>query len=188
MGFIQKKESSTVEKLLYNPTMNKKLSPKQMRFLHGLAEGKNITTAYKDAGYNGETIQSAYALKQKLSNRLYEEISGRGFNSEKLAAEIVKFLNIPVNVPEKGMTLNERLKILRLMDKVLPKSEKASASFSRFQIFVNGNARIVHSDIGKRSLIDTSNNSEMIDNQVIIETNNKDNKEERHNKGIEGLD
>lgn len=121
--------------------LNEVLTKKNFKFIQYISNGLDIQEAYKLAGYSGTNEQQPYQLKHKLKYKISEYLKNKGFNQEKLAVEIDKLISLPLRDDQKQVTIDQKIKILRLLKDSLPESEKKEPSFSRFTI-VHGNVNV----------------------------------------------
>jgi hypothetical protein len=98
----------------------KPLTPKNKAFLQHLAAGRPTLEAYSLAGYKGEA-HAAYQLRSELKAHLAILLEQGGFSRESLAAEVNKLNAIPLDPSIKNVNFKQKLDILRLMEKALPK-------------------------------------------------------------------
>lgn len=112
------------------------LTPRNRLFLWGVLEGKKVADAYREAGYEGDT-HAAYVLKARLDKELAALAASRGVSHGDLLVEISKLNAIPLQVPVDGVSVNQKLRILALQDKVLErmKPEKPSITFLQINRF-----------------------------------------------------
>lgn len=97
------------------------LTSKNKLFLDYLTDGYSVVDAYKKAGYNG-TNHAAYELKSYLSQELGPMLEAKGFTLEGLASDIEKLNRIPLHESAmNGVTLNQKINILRLKASCIPK-------------------------------------------------------------------
>lgn len=102
------------------PNKVKPLTSKNKAFLQHLADGRPTLEAYKLAGYNGES-HAAYQLRSDLKTHLQYLLENGGFNREQLGAEIKRLNELPLDPGLKNVNFKQKLDILRLMEKALPK-------------------------------------------------------------------
>lgn len=96
------------------------LTEKNKRFLQHLADGRPTLEAYKLAGYKGEA-HAAYELRSALKPHLASLLEAGGWSREQLASEVRKLNELPLDPSIKNVNFKQKLDILRLMDKALPK-------------------------------------------------------------------
>lgn len=102
----------------------RKLTDRNVLFLHYLKLGKGTVEAYEAAGYNGNA-HSAYELRSYLKNEIAKMIAGEGFGTrEGILLKLKKLQEIPVNQPV--LSVKEALEILKLEAKMQPKENKES--------------------------------------------------------------
>lgn len=116
------------------------LSVKAKSFLRHLAAGRPTLEAYKLAGYSGEP-HAAYQLRCDLKAHLAAMLESGGFSRESLAAEINKLNALPLDPSLQNVNFRQKLDILRLMDKALPKQIEANKSkITPFKLSFSGEA------------------------------------------------
>lgn len=98
----------------------KALTAKNRAFLQHLAAGRPTLEAYSLAGYKGES-HAAYQLRSDLKSHLALLLEQGGFSREQLGVEINKLNALPLDENLKNVNFKQKLDILRLMDKALPK-------------------------------------------------------------------
>lgn len=98
----------------------KPLTAKNKAFLQHLAAGRQTLEAYKLAGYNGEP-HAAYQLRSELKQHLTVLLEQGGFSREQLAVEVNRLNELPLDPSIKNVNFKQKLDILRLMEKALPK-------------------------------------------------------------------
>lgn len=96
------------------------LTAKNKAFLQHLANGRPTLEAYKLAGYKGDA-HAAYQLRSDLRTHLANLLEMGGWSRESLASEVQKLNEIPLDPTIKNVNFKQKLDILRLMDKALPK-------------------------------------------------------------------
>jgi hypothetical protein len=117
------------------------LTKKNYKFIKAIAEGYKAPEAYKIAGYKGTNEQQPYQLVHTLKYKISEYLKDSGFNQETLGIELNKLLSLPLRNDQSSVTIDQKIKILRLFKESLPESEKREPSFSRFTI-VQGNVNV----------------------------------------------
>lgn len=141
--------------LLPKPKKIAALTPKARVFIQLICDGLPVPDAYRKAGYDGKNNHAAYALKALLSKHLREALEARGFSMEGIATEILQLTKIPL-IPREAVTLDEKIKILRLFASVMPRQERAATSPHVTAFIINrgdkGNTVVT----GERDVIDTS--------------------------------
>jgi hypothetical protein len=98
----------------------KVLTPKNKAFLQHLAAGRPTLEAYALAGYKGEP-HAAYQLRSELKAHLAVLLEQGGFSREQLAVEVNRLNELPLDPSIKNVNFKQKLDILRLMEKALPK-------------------------------------------------------------------
>jgi sulfur carrier protein ThiS len=117
--------------------LNEVLTKRNFKFIQYIAQGLSPVEAYKLSGYSGTNEQQPYQLKHKLKYKISEYLKNKGFNQETLAVELDKLISLPLRDDQKQVTIDQKIKILRLLKDSLPESEKKEPSFSRFTIVNN---------------------------------------------------
>lgn len=101
------------------------ITPRNRVFLEYLSSGLSTFDAYRKAGYKGN-YHAAYELKSQLKSALLMVLEAKGFSREGLAAEILKLNQLPLNdMYASGINLDQKLKILKLLNASLPKEKEA---------------------------------------------------------------
>lgn len=98
------------------------LTPKARVFIELMSQGVSVPEAYRKAGYKGKDNHAAYSLKALLSQHLRQRLEAMGFSLEGVATEILQLARIPM-VTRDQVTLDEKIKILKLFASVLPRQE-----------------------------------------------------------------
>lgn len=114
----------------------KALTTKNKAFLQHLADGRPTLEAYKLAGYKGEA-HAAYQLRSDLKAHLALLLENGGWSRETLASEVKKLNELPLDPNITNVNFKQKLDILRLMDKALPK-EISKADKPKITPFVIG--------------------------------------------------
>lgn len=109
------------------------MTPLNRVFLWGVLEGKTVWEAYQEAGGKGDK-HAAYVLKARLDRELQAFAQARGVSKGDLLAEIGKLNAIPVAIPEAGLTVGQKLKLLALQDKVLDGMKPDRPNVTNIQI------------------------------------------------------
>jgi hypothetical protein len=99
---------------------NKALTARSQSFLNHLAAGRPTLEAYSLAGYKGNA-HAAYQLRSDLKQHLARLLEDGGFSREHLALEINKLNTMPLDPSIKNVNFKQKLDVLRLMEKALPK-------------------------------------------------------------------
>jgi len=131
-----------------------KLNKRQWSFLQYIASGLKVTEAYKLAGFKGKNIDSAYLLNHRLKDKINEILVNNGFNRNNFMVEVSKLLDLPLRDDQKQVSIDQKIKILRLFKDSLPEQKKES-NFTQF-IINNGNLDTNTKTIETR-VIDTKN-------------------------------
>jgi hypothetical protein len=106
-----------------------KLTLKNKAFLQHLAAGRPTLEAYALAGYKGEP-HAAYQLRSELRQHLAILLEQGGFSRESLAVEVNRLNSIPLDPMIQNVNFKQKMDILRLMDKALPKLLDANTKVS----------------------------------------------------------
>jgi len=157
--------------------LNEVLTKKNFKFIQYLSNGIDIQEAYKLAGYSGTNEQQAYQLKHKLKYKIAEYLRIKGFNQETLAVELSKIMQLPLREDQRSVTIDQKIKMIRLLKDCLPESEKKEPTFSRFTVINNiqsGHASVKTVDMPDHSghasvplqVIDVAKNDELKDKGV----------------------
>ncbi len=101
-------------------TKVKALTARSKSFLNHLAAGRPTLEAYALAGYKGEA-HAAYQLRSDLKVHLANLLEAGGFSRERLASEINNLTALPLDPSIKNVNFKQKLDVLRLMEKALPK-------------------------------------------------------------------
>jgi hypothetical protein len=126
-----------------NKTIEQRLTKRNMAFIQYIAKGLSVREAYKLAGYTGTNDQQAYQLRHDLKHKIAEIIEAEGFNKEKLMLEMTDLISRPLVDGSEKVTIDQKIKILRLFKDALPESKKNESEIPRFQILVSGgNAKV----------------------------------------------
>ena len=96
------------------------LTPKNKAFLQHLASGRPTLEAYSLAGYKGEP-HAAYQLRSDLKVQLGALLEQGGFSREQLAVEVNRLNELPLDPSVKNVNFKQKLDLLRLMEKAVPK-------------------------------------------------------------------
>lgn len=114
------------------------LTKKNFKFIELLASGLSVVEAYKAAGYTGTNEQQPYQLSHSLKHKISEYLQNKGFNKENLAIELGKLLSLPLRPDQTNVTVDQKIKLLRLFKDALPESEKKEEpKFTRFTVVNN---------------------------------------------------
>lgn len=98
----------------------KPLTAKNKAFLQHLASGRPTLEAYNLAGYKGNN-HAAYQLRSDLKQQLAVLLEQGGFSREQLAVEVNRLNELPLDPSIKNVNFKQKLDVLRLMEKALPK-------------------------------------------------------------------
>lgn len=98
----------------------KPLTSKNRSFLNHLAAGRPTLEAYALAGYKGEA-HAAYQLRSELKAHLAVLLEQGGFSRETLAVEVNRLNQLPLDPAITNVNFKQKMDVLRLMDKALPK-------------------------------------------------------------------
>jgi len=130
-----------IDKLITNKELKETLTNKNWLFIQHIGNGLSVPDSYKLAGYKGKNEQQCYQLKHELKHKIAEYLRNKGFNQETLAIELDKLLSLPLRPDQNSVTIDQKIKLVRLLKDSLPESEKKEPSFTRFTI-VNGNVTL----------------------------------------------
>lgn len=136
--------------------IDNKLNKRQWSFLQYIASGLKVTEAYKLAGFKGKNIDSAYLLNHRLKDKVNEILVNNGFNRNNFMVEVQKLIDLPILESQKlGVTVDQKIKILRLFKDSLPE-QKTESNFTKFTI-INGNvSNGLDSKVIEANVIDAS--------------------------------
>lgn len=134
--------------------IDNKLNKRQWNFLQYIASGLKVTEAYKLAGFKGNNPDSAYLLNHRLKDKINEILVNNGFNRNNFMVEVGKLIDLPLREDQKQVSIDQKIKILRLFKDSLPEQKKES-SFTQFTI-INGNLDTSPKTI-EPSVIETKN-------------------------------
>jgi hypothetical protein len=118
----------------------KDLSRKSLVFLELLVAGYDTLKAYEMAGFKGKD-HAAYQLKSDLRHHLTQLLEAHGVSRNDIKMEVLKLLKLPLSSSAAVVTFDEKLKLLKFMDK-LTESEPQTKTFTPFDINVSGNVTI----------------------------------------------
>lgn len=126
------------------PNKVKPLTAKNRAFLQHLADGRPTLESYRLAGYQGES-HAAYQLRSDLKTHLQYLLENGGFNREQLGAEIKRLNELPLDPGIRNVNFRQKLDILRLMEKALPKLQatEAKPTITPFIIGINNPESVV---------------------------------------------
>lgn len=126
------------------------LTEANWKFLKGIQQGLKIYEAYKLAGYDGATPNSAYVLYNSLKKKFQEISNSDGFDKLRLSLEMQKLLSLPLEQSKQEVTLNEKLKTLRLAHTIMNDNEQKSPQASFTMIVIeSGQATSPKVNLGK---------------------------------------
>lgn len=120
MSNDQEPQENTVPATVPSNKAVRPLTAKNKAFLQHLADGRPTLEAYKLAGYKGDA-HAAYQLRSDLRVHLANLLEMGGWSRESLATEVKKLNEIPLDPSIRNVNFKQKLDILRLMDKALPK-------------------------------------------------------------------
>jgi len=127
-------------------TLEQKLTKQNLKFIELRAKGLSVVEAYKLAGYKGTHPEQAYQLSHQVKNKVTELIEEDGYNKNSFMLQMSELLKLPLarvnNLGNKigdvdYLTVEEKLKVLRLFKDTLPEMKKETNVIPRFQIFMN---------------------------------------------------
>jgi len=116
--------------------LDNKLSPKQWKFLEYITKGLSVPEAYKLSGFKGKHPNSPYLMNHRLKDKISEILVNNGFNSNNYMVKVEELLSLPLKDDQKQVTIDQRIKIMRLFKDSLPEMKKEH-TFTQFTI-VNG--------------------------------------------------
>jgi len=136
-------------------SIDNKLTKRQWNFLKFIANGLKVTEAYKLAGFKGKNINSAYLLNHRLKDKINEILINSGFNRNNFMVELGKLIDLPLRDDQKQVTIDQKIKILRLFKDSLPEQNN-QVSFTKFTI-INGTVpnKLEANDKGNSVVIET---------------------------------
>lgn len=117
--------------------IEQRLTKKNIAFIKYISQGLKVKEAYKLAGYKGSNDQQPYQLMSQLKHKIQEYLENNGFNKARVAIELEKLLDLPLRDDQKSVTIEQRLKMIGLLNKALPEEKKQAHEFTRFQIVNN---------------------------------------------------
>jgi len=153
--------------ILKEDIVKEHLSKRDLKFIQYRIQGLKVPEAYKLAGFKGND-NSAYVLSYRLAGRVNEIIKQGSFNSTELMLEVSKLVSLPLRPDQNAVTVDQKIKVLRLFKDALPEQDKKQ-SFTQFTI-ING---ALSNDMTK--VVDVTNdavvssNNEAIGNSVAKE-------------------
>lgn len=118
------------------------LSPRAQKFALLIVDKPNddLYDLYKLAGFTGDK-HAAYVLKGRLDKQLGVLLEARGLNRSSWMMEVKKLNDMPLvdnrGEPVKGVTIDQKIRILQLQQKDLD-SRKAAAPLVRFDVSIKG--------------------------------------------------
>jgi len=153
--------------LLKTDLIKEHLSKRDLKFIQYRMQGLKVPEAYKLAGFKG-TDQSSYVLSHRLKGRIDELVRQGSFNNTELMIEVSKLVSMPLRSDQNAVTIDQKIKVLRLFKDALPEQERKQ-SFTRFTI-INGSvsndtAKVI--DVTKDAVV--SSNDEATGNNVAKE-------------------
>ena len=121
----------------------RELTAKNKSFIRHLADGRPTLEAYKLAGYKGDA-HAAYQLRSELKVHLGQLLEAGGWSREQLASEVRRLNELPLDPSIKNVNFKQKLDVLRLMDKALPKEmpKGEKPKISPFIIGINNPASV----------------------------------------------
>lgn len=96
------------------------LTKRAKSFLAHLAAGRPTLEAYALAGYRGEP-HAAYTLKVVLRHKLGDELMKQGWGRDELNVQVHALSELPLDPTVKAVSVKQKIDILKLYDKMLPK-------------------------------------------------------------------
>lgn len=120
------------------PEIKDKLTKRNFKFIELLSQGLSVVEAYKAAGYKGTNEQQPYQLSHSLKHKISEYLQIKGFNKESLAIQLDKLISLPLRSDQTAVTIDQKIRMLRLFKDSLPESEKKEEpKLSRFTVVNN---------------------------------------------------
>jgi len=119
-------------------SLDDKLTKRQWSFLQYITQGLKVTEAYKLAGFKGKNPDSAYLLNHRLKDKIKQILEFNGFNRNNFMVEMQGLLNLPLRDDQKQVTIDQKIKVLRLFKDALPEQKREHA-YTQFTI-INGHA------------------------------------------------
>lgn len=120
------------------------------KFLKGIQQGLKVYEAYKLAGYEGTSPNSAYVLYNSLKKKFQDVVNADGFDKLRLSLDFQKLLSLPLEQSKTEVTLNEALKIRRLAHTIMNDNEQKSPQASFTMIVIeSGQAPKIIENISK---------------------------------------
>ena len=112
-----------------------KLGKKTQVFMELILAGKTTQEAYNLAGYKGQK-NAAYVLRCKLRDLLEERLLGNGISREGAKLELQKLLALPLDkrYETMGVSVKERLQMLKFLDKITEKEEGRKPAITPFLV------------------------------------------------------
>jgi hypothetical protein len=127
-----------VDKVPQVSDIKDKLTKRNFKFIELLSQGLSVVEAYKAAGYKGTNDQQPYQLSHSLKHKISEYLQVKGFNKENLAIQLDKLVSLPLRHDQTAVTIDQKIRMLRLFKDSLPESEKKEEpKFSRFTVVNN---------------------------------------------------
>lgn len=145
------------------------LTEQNWRFLKHLRLGATLPEAYKLAGYEGEGMNSPYALYHQIKKKLEEVVKADGFDKLRLALDFQKVLSLPLADSKAEVTLTEWLKIRRLAHTIMSDNEQKSPQSSFTMIVIETGGTPTSSLVDQAKVID----AQMVDDTGEQASNEK---------------
>jgi len=145
--------------------LSERLTNKNRLFLDFVADGMPIGEAYQRAGYKGD-LKNAYDLKWKLKTELGKILEGKGFSREGVQIELSKLNTLPLI--SKEITVDQKLRILKLVLETLPESKKAEKGAIQPFVVVKSDSVVINQN-EKKEVIEVKR---VDDGEVALEYNN----------------
>lgn len=121
--------------LLKEDIVKEHLSKRDLKFIQYRMQGLKVKEAYKLAGFKGSDA-SAYVLSHRLNGRVNALVKQGSFNQTELMLEVTKLVSLPLRPDQNQVTVDQKIKVLRLFKDALPEQDKKQ-SFTQFTI-ING--------------------------------------------------
>lgn len=115
-----------------------KLGRRTQLFMELVLMGHTTQEAYHLAGYKGQK-NAAYVLRSQLKDRIEERLLSDGISREgaKLALQELMKLPLDPTIKERGITIKEKIMILKFLDKLTEKEEGRMPQITPFLVQVN---------------------------------------------------
>jgi hypothetical protein len=114
-----------------------KLGKRTQVFMELILAGHSTLDAYSLAGYKGQK-NAAYVLRSQLKDRIEERLLNDGVSREGAKLQLQELLNLPLdpNIKTRGVSIKEKIMILKFLDKVTEKEEGRKPSITPFNLTI----------------------------------------------------